>query len=299
MSETHSCSEEERPICDYEGSRYRTDFWEGRGRTYEDRVERHALRQLLPAGGRRLLDVGAGFGRLADMYAGYQEVVLFDYSRSQLEYARARLGDERFVYVAGDIYRMPLAGNAVDAAVMVRVLHHLVDVPAALAHLARVLCPQGTLVLEFANKRHLKNMLRYALGKGVNPFERAPYEFAALHFDFHPAWVAQQLTRAGFEIHARRSVSLFRSQALKRILPVPFLVMMDGLLQRAAAPLALGPSMFLCAKSQKGGQEGPAEELLFRCPSCGYEPLMPGEQGVECSRCHALWPIENGIYLFK
>ena len=56
---------EPRPrICDYEGSNYRTEFWEGRGRDYEDRVERIAVRRLLRGGGRRLLEVGAGFGRL-------------------------------------------------------------------------------------------------------------------------------------------------------------------------------------------------------------------------------------------
>ena len=43
---------ESRPrICDYEGSNYRTEFWEGKGRDYEDQVERIALRRLLPQNG--------------------------------------------------------------------------------------------------------------------------------------------------------------------------------------------------------------------------------------------------------
>ena len=147
-------------VCDYEGSTYRTDFWEGQGREYEDAVERQALRAFLPGSGRRLLDIGAGFGRLADLYDGYEQVILFDYSVSQLEYARQRLGDERFIYVAGDVYRLPLASNAVDTAIMVRVLHHIAAVPEALSQIRRVLCPQGLFVLEFANKRHLKNILR-------------------------------------------------------------------------------------------------------------------------------------------
>ncbi len=41
------------PICDYEGSNYRTEFWESKGRNYEDQVERIALRRLLPKHGRR------------------------------------------------------------------------------------------------------------------------------------------------------------------------------------------------------------------------------------------------------
>ena len=67
------------PVCDYEGSDYRARFWQNQGRDYEDGAERVALRRLMPPGGDTLLDVGAGFGRLANEYAGYRRVVLFDY----------------------------------------------------------------------------------------------------------------------------------------------------------------------------------------------------------------------------
>ena len=116
----------ERPICDYEGSTYRTDFWEGQGREYEDLAERAALRALLPPEGGRLLDIGAGFGRLAALYGGYRQVVLLDYSFSQLQYARQRLGDG-FVYVAADIYR-PLDAHRRHHRHGARP-PHLVDVP--------------------------------------------------------------------------------------------------------------------------------------------------------------------------
>jgi cyclopropane fatty-acyl-phospholipid synthase-like methyltransferase len=71
-----------RRVCDYEDSTYRTDFWEGQDREYEDLAERIALRRLLPPTGRRLIDIGGGFGRLAEFYAGYEQVVLLDYSGS-------------------------------------------------------------------------------------------------------------------------------------------------------------------------------------------------------------------------
>ena len=64
----------ESRICDYEGSNYRTEFWEGKDRDYEDRVERVALRRMLPPQGRRLLEIGAGFGRLTDEYAAFDQV---------------------------------------------------------------------------------------------------------------------------------------------------------------------------------------------------------------------------------
>ncbi|MFQ5460209.1 MAG: hypothetical protein ACE5EL_05410, partial [Anaerolineae bacterium] len=64
------------PICDYEGSHYRTEFWEGRDRAFEDAADRAALRRLLPAAPGRLVDVGAGYGRLVDLYPAADHVYL-------------------------------------------------------------------------------------------------------------------------------------------------------------------------------------------------------------------------------
>jgi len=92
------------PVCDYEGSDYQVSFWEKGGREYEDRCEAIALRRLMPAGGRLLLELGAGAGRNTPRYVGFERIVLLDYSRSQLERARQRLGQsERYLYVAADI----------------------------------------------------------------------------------------------------------------------------------------------------------------------------------------------------
>ena len=100
------------PVIDYEGSRYRTEFWEGQGRQYEDAAERLALQELLPARGGCIAEIGAGFGRLAELYDGYGRVVLFDYSRSLLREAVQRWGhDPRFVFVAGNVYTLPLASG--------------------------------------------------------------------------------------------------------------------------------------------------------------------------------------------
>ncbi|MBI1882418.1 MAG: class I SAM-dependent methyltransferase, partial [Chloroflexi bacterium] len=138
-------------VCDYEGSRYRTDFWEGQNREYEDRIERIALQKLLPPQGQRLIEIGAGFGRLAELYQGYRQVILNDYARTQLEEAQHLLGnDNRFIYVVSDVYHMPFVDNLFDTLTMVRVMHHLADVPAALAELHRLLAPNGTAVIEYA-----------------------------------------------------------------------------------------------------------------------------------------------------
>jgi len=300
MNSRSSSQTSDIPICDYEQSTYRTDFWAGQGREYEDGAERVALRRLLPVGGSRLLDIGAGFGRLARMYDGFDRVILLDYSQSQLEYARSQLGDDRFTYIAADIYRLPLATNSVDATVMVRVLHHLVDVPRAFAQVARALTLKGTFVLEFANKRHLKNLVRYGLGGGVNPFSLEPYEFADMHFDYHPRWLNARLAESGFEPERRLAVSTLRCGPIKRILPASFLVKIDAVLQRPTAGLGVSPSIFVRSQLARGVEGAlAAEDDVLCCPDCGCAPLNRSGESVHCSDCGHEWPIVNGVYVFK
>ncbi len=288
------------PVLDYGESTYEQDFWRGKGRDYEDAAERRALRRLLPASGDRLIDVGAGFGRLANLYRGHREIILLDYSPDLLRDARARLAPEPPLTVAASFYDIPLADGACDTAVMVRVLHHAADVPAVLRELRRILRPGGTLILEHASKRHLKAILRYALRRGPSPFTLGPYEFARLNYAFHPAYVRQQLAAAGFAIEQERAVSFFRVELLKRTLPPQLLADLDGLLQRPLAPLRLTPSIFLrCRAIGDPGQPRPGRPL-FRCLRCHGTDLQPdADRNLACPACGTVWPVIDGIPRFR
>lgn len=296
------------PICDYEGSDYRTRFWEDQGRDYEDAVERLAISRLLPLTGELLLDVGAGYGRLADLYDGYRRVVLFDYSRSQLEYARSQLGDDRFIYVAGDFYRLPFVTGLFDAITQIRVIHHAADAPALLAQLRRVIRPVGVFLLEFANKRHLKAIGRYFLRRQHwSPFDHQPVEFAELNFDFHPSWIRAQLRAAGFVPGRTVTVSHFRVGFLKRWLPTRLLVALDSLAQPTGRWWQLTPSVFVRSRATSAGTLAPAD-AFFCCPNCQnplptppgvWQGLAPADQELNCSGCGAVWAIRSGIYDFK
>jgi ubiquinone/menaquinone biosynthesis C-methylase UbiE len=287
-------------LCDYEGSSYRTDFWEGQGREYEDLVERVALRRLLPPTGRRLIDIGAGFGRLSDFYDGYGQIVLLDYSRSLLRQAQARLGrDDRVVYVTASAYGMPFADDAFDTAMMVRVMHHVENVPALLNEVARILAGQGTYVLEFASKRHLKAILRYALRRQKwSPFDPDPYEFVGMNFDFHPAWMRERLDEAMFHVKRTLTVSHFRLPWLKRVFPTRLLVALDALCQPTGAWWQLTPSVFHQCSLEKPANDTPAQ-LRFHCPACGSDDLRESSESLACFGCDRRWPIEDGIYNFR
>ncbi|MBZ0282050.1 MAG: class I SAM-dependent methyltransferase [Anaerolineae bacterium] len=290
---------EPRPrICDYEGSNYRTEFWEGKGRNYEDLVERIALRRLLPSQGRRLLEVGAGFGRLTSEYDAYDQVVLMDYSFSQLRYAQDQLGtDDRYVYVAADAYHLPFRPGVFDGATIIRVIHHMADVESVLGQVRRSLIPGGVLILEYANKRNLKAMYRFSRGlQSWNPYDLDPVEFVELNFDFHPGYMRLKLEEAGFAMKRSMPVSFFRVGALKDRVPTGFLAGLDGLLQLTG--LHYTPSVFTKNIAVGNSPNNINHLSLFVCPSCGEELTRIGNT-MMCKACNQRWAIRDGIYDFK
>ena len=288
------------PICDYEGSDYQASFWDTGERAYEDRVEAIALGRLLPSSGDLLLEIGAGAGRNTPRYQDFKRIVLLDYSRTQLEQAQERLGkSERYVFVAADAYRLPFMPGIFQAATMIRTLHHMADAPRAIAQVRQVLQPKGIFILEYANKRNLKAILRYATRRqSWSPFSPEPIEFAELNFDFHPRSVRTWLGDNQFYVERQLTVSHFRIGTLKQLVPLNILVRMDSWAQWTGNWWQLSPSVFVRCRA-KG--EGPEAEpgALFRCPVCGNHPLVEKPEAAICSACHREWPLRDGIYDFR
>jgi SAM-dependent methyltransferase len=285
-------------ICDYEGSNYRTEFWENKGRDYEDRVERVALRRLLPSRGRRLLEIGAGFGRLTNEYQAYEQVMLLDYSLSQLQHAQETLGaSDRYIYVAADAYKLPFRPGVFDAVTMIRVIHHMANVPAILTQIRRVMVSGGAFILEHANKQNVKAILRYALKRQKwSPYDLQPVEFVELNFDFHPEYMRRELQAAGFEVKQRIPVSFFRVGLLKKVLPTPLLVGMDSLLQYSG--ILYTPSIFTKNIAVGESRDNFDAESIFVCPESGSELIQEGD--TLTSKATGLrWAIRDGIYDFK
>lgn len=289
---------EQPRICDYEGSNYRTDFWEGRGRNYEDTVERLVLRQLLPQQGRRLLEIGAGFGRLSQEYAAFDQVVLLDYSFSQLQFAREQLGDEGYLYVAADAYRLPFQPGVFDAATMIRVIHHFENVPAVVKGIRQVLAKDAAFILEFANKRNAKALLRYAMGRQQwNPNAPEAVEFVELNYNFHPQTIQDELASAGFRTTQRVPISFLRMGLLKKYVPQGLLVGADQLLQRTG--WMISPSIFTSnsAVGESQNQVSLTGDAIFACPQSGSALSREGDTLVSAEGLR--WEIRDGIYDFK
>ncbi|MEZ4658384.1 MAG: class I SAM-dependent methyltransferase [Caldilineaceae bacterium] len=301
------------PIIDYEGSHYQTDFWIGKGRDYEDQVERMVLDRLVPKKGTRVAEIGAGFGRLADLYLGYEQIILFDYSRTLLREAVERWGtDPRFLFVAGNIYQLPFADEVLDTLIMVRVMHHLADVEAALTQIKRVLHPESSAILEYANKRNLKSLLRWYLGRQTwspNSFE--PVEFVELNFDFHPNWMDECFQKVGLHKDEQLAVSHFRVPLIKKRIRPELLVQFERMLVKPGGFFPLAPSVFVKGHVPKRAQEGEQKKQsqnhstkdltqLFRCLQCETESLVQeSDSCLHCQNCHTRYLRENKIWDFK
>jgi len=287
------------PICDYEGSDYQKSFWEEGGREYEDAVEAIALRRLLPRSGKRLLELGAGAGRNTPRYTGFEEITLLDYSHTQLEQARLRLGaSQKYRYVAADAYNLPFAPAVFDAATMIRTIHHLKEAESALKQVSQVLGQDAVFILEFANKRNLKAIMRYLLRKqDWNPFDREPVEFTELNYDFHPKAIRSWLLACEFDIQKQLTVSHFRADFLKRHIPPKILAVMDGALQWTGAFAQYTPSVFTRAV-MVGQAPAVTPGAFFQCPVCSCD-LPEEKQVIKCPRCGYDWQFRDGIYDFR
>jgi len=288
------------PICDYEGSDYEATFWGKGDRVYEDQAEAIALQRLLPKSGNLLLELGAGSGRNTSRYKGFKQITLVDYSLTQLQQAMQRFGtNQKYMYVAADIYRLPFVEGLFDAATMIRTLHHMKEPLAALTQVRSTLQPGAIFILEYANKHNLKAIFRYlARRQSWSPFSLESVEFEKLNFDFHPRMVGNWLKDARFIVQEQLAVSYFRLGILKRNLSLGMLSRMERLLQPTGSWCQLSPSIFI--RSQAVGESPKAQPgTFFKCPACGAYNLKPHGPRIICLECSHEWPIRDGIFDFR
>lgn len=250
-------------ISDYDKSGYDyTKYW--KDRQYEDLIEKKVLKRLIPQSGRHLLDLGGSYGRFMPIYAPlYEQTTILDYSALALQQA-AEFAEENAIdnlqVVQGDAYQTPFKEAEFDTIIIIRVLHHIEDLPRLFKEIHRILEPKGTLIIEFANKIHLKALLRnWARGNFKFRQDQTPLQHATtkimqetgIFYNFHPQMIITRLNEAGFSIETSVSVSNLRlPPRLKRLIPASLLVRLDQIIAPIFTHFYGGPSIwFKCRKS--------------------------------------------------
>lgn len=232
------------------------------GREYEDLAERIALKKFFAAIPKKgtLIDIGGGFGRLANLYAkNFKKCLLLDSSEKLLKIAKTRL--KRFKNIEfkkGKAQKLPVGNEKFDVALLIRVSHHLPRLEKAIKEIHRVLKPEGYFILEFANKIHIKSTIK-ALLKGNFGYllshvpENISTRKGVIFLNYHPNHVKSLLLTSGFEVKQTLSVSNFRHPLFKKLIPLPILLSLESHFSLLTSHFSLffGPSIFILAQKKR------------------------------------------------
>src|SRR5262245_48503921 len=198
--------------------RYYDDFSTGyereRGAGYHRLVGEPELQILAPlARNRSVLEVGCGTGLiLGPLALTAQSAVGLDLSPEMLRTARAR----GLNVLLGSATQLPFSDASFDLVCSFKVLAHVPDIRAALAEIARVTRPGGTMVLEFYNPWSLRYLAKRVAGP-------QPISDGRTEADVFTRWDSPRAIRtllpAGVELEAFRGVRVFTPAAFAHKLP--------------------------------------------------------------------------------
>jgi glycosyltransferase involved in cell wall biosynthesis len=211
--------------------------------------------------GRRVLEIGAGFGNITKHLKGRELVVASDLDPVAIEHLKGTFRDDRTVTVAS--YRFPLDAAAlaeirsmrIDTIVCLNVLEHIEDDRATLADMYSLLEPGGRLVLLVpAFQRlyssldvHLRHCRRYEKADLEQKLREAGFALEDLRFANRPGifgwWLNGKVLR-------RRVLPRGQLRAFKYLMPI--------LKREEKRPPKKGLSLIAIATKPAGG---PASSL--------------------------------------
>lgn len=292
-----------------------TDYWNNR--EYEHAAEHKAIASLLrKESGKRFIDIGGSFGRNLPLYAHkYDEVIIMDYSlKTLLKYEKKILDAyPNAKLVAGNVYNFPFLDGSFDGALMVRVLHHINEPNKYFEGVADILTENGLLVQEFANKVHIKAVIKWVLKRQFENFDTTPYqqeshegqglegsEEKSIFLNFHPKAIKEMMEGSSLHITHKTGCSFLRSPAIKRLLPVSAMLAGESILKSTLGWTNIPPSIIYKA-SKVTGKKRTANKLnktfseILACPDC-RKPLEISHNNATCSQCNKTYEKHSTIW---
>jgi ubiquinone/menaquinone biosynthesis C-methylase UbiE len=286
---------ERDPYSLYEGIEYK-QYWNGLQKRKLDELEQVIVRKLLPNSGGRIIDVGCGYGRLADCYMDrFQQVIMVDGSISLLRQAFEKTRGQA-IYIACDATHLPFRTATFDAVLMIRVFQHIEDSKACLFELHRLLCNDGRFVFSYCNKQNALRIIRWLIRANLeNPFTKEPSGVGSTFISHNPKAVHQLLRESGFSSMQYYGVGILNwfagriGSAGRWIAPGEYLAPIFG--RSKIAPWIICRAI---ARENTSLIDVRGISDLIQCPSCAGS-VCEDKQGYQCLVCKMRYPVEDGI----
>ncbi len=306
-----------KKIADYDTYDYDYSTYWGK-REYEHLAEELVLKRIFRGlKGKWFLDIGGSFGRLTDTYSNeYTNPIIVDYSLKTLQknYKILKNRFPKIELIAANAYNLPFKGNTFDGALMVRVLHHIEKPKDCITEIFRTLSPNAVYIQEFANKIHIKALIRAVLKLDFNIFNTQPYQQPDKHhyegttkgskvlfLNYHPKYISQLFSKIGLKINKKYGCSFLRSALLKRKFKTETLLSIETFLQKYLSWSNFSPSIFLQSIAIKNVPEKKVSESILDiliCPECKGELSINGNTA-KCVKCSKEYFKKENIWDFR
>jgi len=304
-------------ISDYDLFSYDySQYWEKR--RYEHLAETHLLNKIFKKKqGDWFLDVGGSYGRLTPTYLKrYKNPVILDYSAKTLRnnYEILKNKYPNIHLIAANAYKMPFKENIFDGGLMVRVLHHIENPIEYFKELKRVMKSGADYIQEFANKMHIKAVIRALLKRNKEFFTKEPYlqpsisitegtskNIEGIFYNFHPTYVKKIMSENGFEIKKKIGCSFLRSPLLKKLFNDNTLLFFEKIFQNTLSFTNISPSIFFETKVKKAKAKVNTYDTfedILACPSCKGD-IKINNDIAKCSKCKKEFRKEDNVWDFR
>lgn len=304
-------------IADYDTYDYDySSYWNKR--QYEHEAEKLVLTKLLKnEKGKWFLDIGGSFGRLTDnYYSKYNNSVIADYSLKTLQKNYKNLKEKypNIELIAANAYSLPFKNDVFDGALMVRVLHHIEDQQKCISEIYRTEKNNGVYIQEFANKMHIKAVIKALCSLNFKFFNTDIYQQPDKHhyegtkegshvlfLNYHPKYIHNLLANTGYVIKKKYGCSFLRVNILKRVFKTSFLLFWENIFQNTLSFTNSSPSIFIKAQAKKKNdshdKNNTIKDILV-CPECKGGLVITIDKAV-CKQCRKEYLKKDNIWDFR
>lgn len=303
-------------IANYDSLNYDySQYW--KNREYENSSEKIALEALLKnEKGKWFIDIGGSYGRVTPIYyKKYKNCIILDYSLKTLQsnYKHITTNFPNVTLIAANAYHLPFKECTFDGGLMVRVLHHIEKPEEYFYEIHRILRKNSLYIQEYANKKHIKAVIKNIITFNFSIFNKQPYQqpnkenYEGARKDsyvpflnYHPKWIKETLEKVGFKVKKTRGCSFFRVRFVKKLIPSNILLSLENVAQKMLSWSNISPSLFV--KSTVNGPNCDVinmklDEMLC-CPICKVD-LNIKKNCAKCTKCERTFLKKKNIWDFR